>query len=96
MPKYQFKCPGCGETHDYALLDGYHVGDRLLEGVMFEIRIADDGTFTATPAGGDMAWLSGLDAPMWIGRAAETAAKWDLFTCPDPKCRDDIENPTDY
>ena len=89
-----FNCEGCGQQHDHALLDGYHFGDRLLEGVMFEIRIADDGTFTATPC--DSRELHGLDAPLWIKRATDYATKRDLFTCPNPKCRGDIENPTDY
>jgi hypothetical protein len=31
-------CENCGEV-DHVLMDGYNVGDRLLEGVMFEIRV---------------------------------------------------------
>jgi hypothetical protein len=31
-------------TADAAYIDGYHFGDRLLEGVMFEIKLCYDGT----------------------------------------------------
>ena len=34
----KFKCENCGDV-DYVLLDGYRAGDRLLEGVMFEIKV---------------------------------------------------------
>ena len=94
MSKYTFKCEGCGQEHEKALLDGYYVGDRLLEGVMFEVRIEDDGTFSATPC--DAREMHGLDTAMWLKRAADYATKRDVFTCPNRKCRDDIENPTDY
>ena len=96
MSKYTFKCEGCGQEHEYALLDGYYVGDRLLEGVMFEVRIADDGTFSVAPRAGMEAYLIGLNMPHWIKLMTEYAKKRDLFTCPTPKCREDIENPTDY
>lgn len=96
MSKYTFKCEGCGQEHEYALLDGYYVGDRLLEGVMFEVRIADDGTFSATPCAGMEGYLIGLNMPHWIELMTKYAKKRDLFTCPDPKCGEDIENPTDY
>ena len=91
-----FKCEGCGKTHEYALIDGYHVGDRLLEGLKFEIRIEDDGTFTTQDPKGYEAYLEGLNMPLWRARVVEYAKKQDLFTCPNPKCREDIENPTDY
>jgi len=34
----KFKCDNCGDV-EYVLIDGHHVGDRFLEGVMFEIKI---------------------------------------------------------
>lgn len=34
----KFVCEQCGEV-DHVLMDGYGVGDRLLEGVMFKITI---------------------------------------------------------
>jgi hypothetical protein len=34
----KFICQNCGEV-DHVLMDGYDVGDRLLEGVMFKITV---------------------------------------------------------
>lgn len=34
----KFVCDNCGEV-DHVLMDGYGVGDRLLEGVMFKITV---------------------------------------------------------
>jgi len=34
----KFVCDNCGEV-DHVLIDGHHVAERFLEGIMFEIRI---------------------------------------------------------
>ena len=60
------------------------------------LAVTDDGTFTATPRAGMEAYLIGLNMPHWIELMSKYAKKRDLFTCPNPKCREDIENPTDY
>jgi hypothetical protein len=39
MPK-KINCSECGDL-EFALIDGYAFGERLLEGVLFEIRIVN-------------------------------------------------------
>ena len=42
----KFYCPKHGAI-DCVYVDGYHFGDRLLEGVDFKITLNDDGTYNA-------------------------------------------------
>lgn len=51
---------------DHANLDGYHFGDRLLEGVKFKI-VAHGKTVTATPATKfEEDYLRKLNAKKWL------------------------------
>jgi len=88
-----FHCDSCGKDHEYVLLNGYYFGDRLLEDVYFEIRRYADGAWVAKVSEGDKPYMADLNEQHWLDRAAEYAAKRDLFTCPNRACRDDVVNP---
>ena len=83
-----FKCEQCGPIN-CAYLDGYRVGDRLLEGVTFIIRHTGfDYTVETHPDSKD--YMTLLNEPLWLNRAKERANTTDTLRC--PKCRDDVEN----
>lgn len=71
-----------------ALLDGYSVGDRLLEGVMFECRKNDDGTFDVKVSPECAPYFSNLNEAKWLAAMKEYAEETDIFTCPN--CRSDV------
>jgi hypothetical protein len=84
------RCDRCGLI-DHVLLDGYAVGDRLLEGVLFEIRKQSNGTFVATTQAKDQTYMSGLNEKRWLKAMAKYAAEADQATC--PKCSGDVDWP---
>lgn len=83
------KCDNCGEL-DYVLMDGYSFGDRLLEGVMFEVR-KDNKNFQVQISQESEDYFNGLNKKKWLKEATSYASKNDIFTC--PKCGDDVAFP---
>ena len=77
-----FKCHNCGDI-DYVLLDGYSVGDRLLEGVMFEIRRDGQG-YKINVSAEDANYFSDLNEQKWLAKILKYASSTDYVTC--PKC----------
>ena len=94
MSKPVFHCEDCGDL-DHALMDGYLVGERLIEGIKFELRIWPDGAdgwfFVATTPKAHRDYMKTLNESLWTARVATRARTHDLFTC--PKCGYDIPNP---
>ena len=90
----QFRCMLDQETEDCGLIetfqfDGYDVGERILEGIMFEAWFDESGELS-TDSVEDWAedpYLIGLDRDHWITRAkdhAESCIKDGEAIC--PKC----------
>lgn len=79
-------CDACGAL-EFVLLDGYAVGDRLLEGVMFEIRKTPEG-YIATTQQKSKSYMKNLNERRWLRVMAEHAAETDVATC--PKCDADV------
>lgn len=77
----KFDCEKCGRI-EMSLLDGYGVGDRLLEGVMFECRQNDDNTFDVAISPKHAEYFSKLNEKKWLGEIKEAAKHQDVFTCP--------------
>jgi hypothetical protein len=76
-----FQCDKCGSVNK-AKLDGYLFGDRLLEGVMFEITIDANGKMSAdTPDPHDKEYMDDLNVAKWNRAAVETAEDYDIFEC---------------
>jgi hypothetical protein len=83
----KFDCEQCGKI-DEAFLNGYAVGDRLLEGVMFIVRKNDDGKCRVRLHPDAEPYMQGLNKEMWLERAKIYAEQTDIFEC--PKCAADV------
>ena len=89
--KLKFYCPVCEKETDYALLDGYPVGDRLLEGVMFEARLLADQKYEVKPAADSEEYLEKLNRNKWLKAMQAYAEEIDFGQC--PKCNEDVDMP---
>lgn len=56
--------------------DGYHVGDRMLDGVLFDLKIVDGGLECTMPID---AYTQGLNKDHWEQAVLEDALKYDVF-----------------
>jgi hypothetical protein len=80
-PKFQAFSNESGKKLTTAYMDGYAFGDRLLEGVMFQVSIRKDGTLTVAPARAqDKEHLEGLNAGKWLRVALDFAHGSALFS----------------
>lgn len=80
---------GCGEI-DHVLFDGYSIGERILEQVMFKVFLKDGEIAVDSKDEWDKdPYLSGLNKNYWMERALNFAKKNDIATC--PKCGNDVD-----
>ena len=86
----KYKCDVCGEV-DYAILDGYSVGDRILDGVKFEIRFQGDKPVATAVTKDCVHYFEQLNQKKWFTAASACAEEWDVFEC--PLCGADMGNP---
>jgi len=82
-----FTCPDCGNV-DHLVFDGYPVGDRMLEGVMFEIRKSDNGLQIKVEDDAKE-YFESLNEKMWLDQIRECVEGDGVANC--PKCRQDVE-----
>lgn len=69
------------ETVEVAYLDGYPFGDRLLEGVIFELRVSPDRSgLTASVIPSCAAYFEDLNGPKWLAEAVKYALQNDVFS----------------
>lgn len=85
----KFNCDNCGPL-EYALFDGYGIGDRLLEGVKFEIR-PKGKKYEARTGENDKEYMSDLNEAKWLKKIALAVEDDDILEC--PKCHGDIDGP---
>lgn len=71
-----------GKTIKTAQFDGYSIGDRLLEGLMFQVDIQDDGTMKVYVKPNDQKWFDQFNTAKWIKEAQEFAESNDIFEDP--------------
>lgn len=89
MPdSWKFACEKCGPL-DFAHMDGYAVGDIILEGVTFEVHVSNDGVTRVNVAAKDAKYFKTLSERLWLGHALAYAQDTDTLTC--PKCGGDID-----
>lgn len=72
---------------DVAYIDGYDVGDRILDGVMFEVRVIND-KFVVKVSPSHEWYFQKLNAEYWYPRLVEYCHTLDLFYA-DP-CGGDV------
>jgi hypothetical protein len=82
-------CDSCGLL-EYALVDGYGFGDRVLEGVYFEVRVVK-GKISVSTCEAHKDYMGGLNEKKWMKEAKSFVKETDVLEC--PKCHEDIENP---
>ena len=82
------QCDKCG-TISYGLLDGYSFGDRVLEGVKFQIIIDHNKVKSVTVCKEAKAYFDTLNAKKWLKDAKACAEETDILEC--PQCGGDVE-----
>jgi hypothetical protein len=70
---------------DRVFVNGYAVGDRLLEDVIFEITLDANGTFKATITPDCAAYFADLNEAKWLAAIERYCAKVDLFSATNPE-----------
>ena len=60
-----------------AYFDGYHFGDRLLEGVMFKVTVTEKGKLEVEPCPDAEDYLKDVNRKKWLGEAKKFAK--DMF-----------------
>ena len=81
-----------GTQFDTAIFDGYLVGDRILEGVRFIVKI-EDGKLHPTIHPDDAGYFSTLNQKYWMDKVTEYAQDYDVFS--HPQNREDVYLVTD-
>jgi len=67
------------EPRKQAKLDGYSVGDRLLEGMHFLLTINDDGRLSVETPQSAKDYMSKLNEERWLKKALDYAKDNDFF-----------------
>ena len=67
------------EPRKQAKLDGYRVGERLLEGMHFLLTINDDGTLSVETPQSAKDYMSKLNEERWLKQALDYAKDNDFF-----------------
>ena len=71
-----------GKIVKTAEFDGYSIGDRLLEGLMFQISVQEDGTLKASVKEKDKAYFSDFNQEKFLKLAVDYAYENDIFYDP--------------
>lgn len=78
-----FGCYMCQEELPFVYYNGYGVGDRVLEGVLFKCELNDDGTWDIDISERDAKYFSTLNEEMWLEEVREAVPRHDFFRCPE-------------
>lgn len=70
---------------EYAYINGYDFGDRLLEGVLFKIIIENNEFKAVDVEPGAKEYFSQLNQKKWLKEATDFAKQLDVFIAPDGK-----------
>ena len=83
MTKFKHFETESGKTIRTAQFDGYQIADRLLEGLMFQITIQDDGTLKASVKKEDEGYFSQFNTSKFLKEAEDFAYDYDIFEDPN-------------
>jgi len=84
----ELKCDKCGKI-DYVLVDGYAFGDRILEGVMFEVKDTNGKPDVLGVTKDCVDYFNDLNSRKWLKACQEFCEGEDIGQC--PKCGGDVE-----
>lgn len=79
-----FQAEGSNEIVATAYLDGHYVEDRILEGVIFKIKVLPSGELNVNFAKPNDPSLDGLDKQYWINYVKDSIENFELeptFSC---------------
>lgn len=83
MPKQKQKFKGFeksdGTIIKTAYIDGYHFGERQLEGVNFKATIQDDGTLSVAVCDSGKEYFSGMAKKKWLAAALDFITETDVL-----------------
>ena len=68
-----------GKIVKTAEFDGYSIGDRQLEGLMFQISVQEDGTLKASVKEKDKSYFSDFNQEKFLKLAVDYAYENDIF-----------------
>lgn len=83
----KFNCGNCGEV-EYVIIDGYGYGDRLLEGVTFEVRRDDDGKFHAQVEEFSRDYFAQFNQAMYLEKIEQGMETEEFAIC--PQCGEEV------
>jgi len=87
----RFECPECGPI-ETALFDGYPVGGRQLEGVMFRGKIVNDKIELEYVDDPNTGYLEGLNTDYWLEKMKNFVNRGtDMAECSNNNCVEDID-----
>jgi len=84
-----FICDNCGDVADCVfLIDGYHIGDTLLEGVTFRVQNVSGKPKCHGVVDEDKDYFDNLNARKRIGICEDFCKERDVLEC--PKCGEEV------
>ena len=83
----ELKCDKCGKI-ETVLVDGYWFGDRILEGVMFEVMDKDGKPEAIGVTKECVDYFNDLNTKKWLKACEHFCEGLDIAQC--PKCGDDV------
>lgn len=89
MAQYEpFDCAACGEKHNYGLLDGYLIAERVLDRVLFECRHdASADVWDVEVHDSSVPFLRQNFIPaqvaVWVHAIQRLCKNHDIWTCPE-------------
>lgn len=86
------RCFDDEDNHEYqvAYFDGYHFGDRLLEGVGFKAELTPTGFLEVSVAPHSVRYMEDLNEAKWLQSALEFAENNDTFSTTENGLGEDI------
>ena len=84
-----FNCPRCGPL-PHVYVNGCHLADRLLEGVLFKVEVSDERVYTVTVLPEYQEFFSNFNEARFLEKARRHAETYDFTTCPTKGCSEDI------
>ena len=78
----------CNKNLDFVYVHGYYFGDRLMEGVLFKVRVVDGNTecFGLHPE--SEPYMTQFNWDYWKARCEEYCINIDIAQC--PYCKEDV------
>lgn len=83
----KFNCGNCGQI-DCVIVDGYGHGDRLLEGVTFEVRRDDDGKYHAQVEEFSRDYFARFNQQPYLGKIEAGMDNEEFAIC--PRCGEEV------